>query len=283
VWQHLAGHVYAAHMTSDGTWGRPQPIDSTAEARSAQTGVVLHADGDATAYLERRVKNEDGLWGGQLAAVRYSKASDEWSEPVSLQRALWDEFFEVQMTGNARGDAVLVWSFRSLNSEEPREIYTASYDSSAGSWTEPDELTAITLNENAYPVWNGVVAMEDNGRTTVVCSHFEDGMNQVIAIPLDHAGAFGSLERLVSTEDAYVSHPAVVALEDGLMAVWWNDYDPEKFKMDSRILRDDAWQASESTRPMRERTSELRLAGVPDVGVLAYWVAENGITTSWHP
>lgn len=282
LWRHFVGdgHVYAAQMASDGTWGRPEPVDATAEARSAQTGVVLHADGDATAYLERRVQNDDGYWTGQLAAMRFSKAEGAWTEPVPLQRALSDEYFEVQLAGNDRGDAVLLWWLRSSDRDGRNEVYTASYARPSGTWTEPDKLTGVSLDPNG---WGGVVAMNDDGQATVVCTHFRDGLDQVSAIQLDRDHAFGSQEQLASEETAALSQPAVVALQDGLMAVWWNDYEVGKYKLDSRIFRDGVWQASESTRPMHERTGEPHLAHVPDAGVLAYWVTASGIATSWHP
>lgn len=286
LWRRFFGdeHVYAAHMTPDGSWAPAEPIDATAEPRSTQTGVVLHADGDATAYLERRVWNdEDGYWGGQLAAVRYSKADGAWSEPVPLQTSLREEYLTAQLAGNQRGDAVLLWWIRSGDPGGRNEIYTASYDEPSGTWTKPDQLTEISPNRYDWPDWGGGVALQDDGQATVVYYHFRDDHFQVSALRLDRDHAPGSEEPLASDEDARFSQPAVVALEDGLMAVWWNDYELPKYKMDSRIFRDGIWQASESTRPMRERTSLLRLADVRDVGVLAYWVTESGISTSWHP
>ena len=101
--------IHAAHMTPDGTWSRGQPIDTTAEFALFQTDVVLHADGDATAYVVQRVKHEDGYWGEQLAAVRYVKDQDAWTPPVVLQRAEVGEVFDASLAGNAQGDAVLVW------------------------------------------------------------------------------------------------------------------------------------------------------------------------------
>lgn len=274
VWAHWEGDafIYAAHMTPEGTWSRGEPIDTTAEFASFQTDVVLHADGDATAYVVQRVKHEDGYWGEQLAALHYVKDQDAWTAPVVLHGAEVGEYFDASLAGNAQGDAVLVWLLWPSEDGEPRLMYATTYDRSTSAWTEPERLTTI----EDCP---GALAMDSDGRTTWVCSRFKGRGSEISAIRVDDDDAFGAVESVFFQPDVASSKPAALALEDQLLAVWVT-----ADEMHSSSFRDGGWQAPEPVGPARGGVFETGLVNVPDVGVLTYWTTTAGeLVTSWHP
>lgn len=278
VWTHFGeGEVqlFAAHMTPDGAWGSPLPIGA-AQVQTLQAGVVMHGDGDATVFMVQRVVNDEGVWEGQLAALRYLKDRDEWSQAVGLQRAERGEYFDVSLAGNARGDAVLFWSVESSDGWEHPWIYTATHENGSGVWTKPDKLGT------RYP-FRSAVSMDDEGRTTAACSYGGGSIIGLSAYELDEDGGLGTSEDLVSREDGGVSDPAVLALEGRVMIVWSEGDGLDENTMRSRTLRGGSWQAPEVVGPIRNGLADPQLVGIPDVGVLAYWTTSHELVASWHP
>jgi len=216
---------------------------------------------------------EVGQYEHQLLVVRYLREKDEWTRPVALQRFDGNEYPDISLAGNARGDAVVFWTF---DSDENRAIYTAAYDRSSAAWTEPARFTRLGA-------CRGAVALANDGRATAACYYRGRGLSEVNAIRIGDDHTFEAIDSLVSEQEPTFSMPDVLALDDQVLAVWAEDTDLDTTTVRSASFRAGNWQAPELVGRSSGGLPDPRLVAIPHEGVLAYWSTGHAIIASWHP
>jgi PASTA domain len=156
VWKSEGGFVQAAvRPAATGIWSAPENL-AVAGATSEPPQVALDAAGDAIVVYSS---------GTSVSASTRSAAGGSWSAPQELPTdgRSYPEFLQLELTENARGDAVAVWR-RGSEDAPPAVVQASLRPAASGSWGVPETLSnmdahaglpqvALDAAGNALAVW----------------------------------------------------------------------------------------------------------------------------------
>jgi hypothetical protein len=268
VWDRNNGDNYIVQSSTSldgGEWAAPDDLSATG-ANAVVPQVSVNADGTAVAVWSRS--------NGSNTIIQSSTSINggEWSTPVDDLSEVGGDAFHPQVTVDATGTAIAVWS----RSNGTNTIIQASTRPSGGSWSTPVDLSAA--GEDAT---NPQVTVDADGTAIAVWTR-SNGTNDIVqASTRPSGGSWTTPADNLSEAGQDASAPQVSVDANGTAtAVWIRSNGTNDIVQSSTRPRGGPWST-----PVANLSEAGEDAGTPQVAVdangtaIAVWNRSDGSNT----
>jgi hypothetical protein len=266
VWRQTTGAAYPFNTPQQGAryraasgWG--PPVDLTAPGLSAfQPNVVVDQSGNATVIWADFLQTL-----GPVRAVRYTAASDGWSNPFELT-ATANSTTHPQLVVDAAGNVTAIW--------EESGVRARRYAAASGAWQETRPVVSDGPGE-AYYRRESQGSVDGQGVVTAVWSNRSLIESARYTPSTDAWSSPVSLTRLNALGYRASSVPRLGADTAGNVVVVWRQTHGADF---TSVVQSTRWQVSGA---VNNTVPSGLLAALINTQVTLRWVAPLALVTSY--